>query len=62
MSVDTDEVASLIRVMKEYVKCELMQVSNFDLEDVLASMLCLLGIADEVFFSQFKNKNPKLMN
>jgi len=46
----------MIRVMKEYIKCELMLISSQDSEDVLASLLCLLGLADDVFFRNLKSK------
>lgn len=56
IKVDNDDVLNLIRVIKDYVSCELLQVSNAESEDVLASMKCLFELANEVFFQQNRPK------
>jgi len=56
IQVDNDEVLDLIRTLKNYQDCELLQVSNFESDDILASLLNLFGLANDTYFSHNRNK------
>ena len=54
--IGQDEVSDLIRVMKEYVNCEFLYVSTMEQEDILGSLHCIFGLADDAFYQSQKNK------
>lgn len=58
--VDPTDVTNLIRVIKEYIKCEILYVSNQDNDDIVASIKCLFSLSEEVFFDQLKARRATL--
>ncbi len=48
-AVPKEDVNDLVRVMKEYIRCEMLYTSNLYAEEVLSSILCMFSLCEDYY-------------